>query len=110
MHICNQLLKTNSGVDDLSTLDRDDDSSTFLHWINVTSIVEKELGSFFLKKLQNKIKFIFSHKTLSSGNSFVSGAGGLRFKSRAGQIGPRVANGSPPLRHFFEKSCVARAQ
>ena len=31
-------------------------------------------------------------------------AGGLRFKSRAGQIGRCVANGSPPLRHFFERS------
>ena len=46
----------------------------------------------------------------SSGNAFVSGAGGLRFKSRAGQVGHSVANGSPPLRHFFERSCVARAQ
>ena len=46
----------------------------------------------------------------SSGNAFVSGAGGLRFKSRAGQIGHSVANGSPPLQHFFEWSCVARAQ
>ena len=46
----------------------------------------------------------------SSGNAFVSGAGGPWFKSRAGQIGHSVANGSPPLRHFFERSCVARAQ
>ena len=46
----------------------------------------------------------------SSGNAFVSGAGGLRFKFRAGQIGHSVANGSPPLRHFFQRSCVARAQ
>ena len=46
----------------------------------------------------------------SSGNAFVSGAGGLRFKSQAGQIGHSIANGSPPLRHFFKRSCVARAQ
>ena len=46
----------------------------------------------------------------SSGNAFVCGAEGLSFKSRAGQIGHSVANGSPPLRHFFERSCVARAQ
>ena len=46
----------------------------------------------------------------SSGNAFVSGAGGLKCKFRAGQIGRSVANGSPPLRHFFERSCVARAQ
>ena len=32
----------------------------------------------------------------SSGNAFVFGAGGLRFKSWAGQIGHSVANGSPP--------------
>ena len=46
----------------------------------------------------------------SSGNAFVSGAGGRRFKSRARQIGNSVANGSPSLQHFFERSCVARAQ
>ena len=46
----------------------------------------------------------------SSGNAFVSGAGSLRFKSRASQIGHSGANGSPPLRYFSEKSCVARAQ
>ena len=28
----------------------------------------------------------------------------------AGQIGCSVANGSPPLRHFFERSYVAQAQ
>ena len=39
----------------------------------------------------------------SNGNAFVSGAGGQRFKSRASQIGHSVANGSPPLQHFFEK-------
>ena len=44
----------------------------------------------------------------SSGNAFVSGAGGLRFKSRAGQIGHSVADGSPSLRYFSERSCVAR--
>ena len=41
-------------------------------------------------------------------NAFVFGAGGLRFKSRAGQIEHNAANGSPPLRHFFKKSCVSR--
>ena len=46
----------------------------------------------------------------SSGNAFVSGAGGLGFKSWAGQIGHSVTNGSPTLRHFFDKICVARAQ
>ena len=42
----------------------------------------------------------------SSGNAF-SFSGGLRFKSQAGQVERSVANGSPPLRHFFERSCVA---
>ena len=44
----------------------------------------------------------------SSGNAFVSGAGGPRFKYRAGQIEHGVVNGLPPLQHFFKKSCVAR--
>ena len=45
-----------------------------------------------------------------SGNAFVVEAGGLRCKSRAGQIGHSVANGLPLLRHFVEMSCVAQAQ
>ena len=44
-----------------------------------------------------------------SGNEIVSKAGGLRFKSRAGQTGHSFANGSTPLRHFFETSCVAHS-
>ena len=50
------------------------------------------------------------NRIVNSGNAFVSGAGGLRFKSRVGQVGHSVAYGSPPLRRFFERSCVARAQ
>ena len=46
----------------------------------------------------------------SSSNAFVSGAGGLRFKSRAGQITHNVVNGSPPLRHLFKRNRAARAQ
>ena len=61
------------------------------------------------QKISNII-FKIEPASWSSGNAFVSGAGGLRFKSRANQIGHSVANGSPPLRHFFERSCVARAQ
>ena len=34
----------------------------------------------------------------------------LRFKSRAGQIENKIDNGSPPLQHFLENSCVVRAQ
>ena len=33
-------------------------------------------------------------------------AGGLIFKSQAGQIGHRVANGWPPLRHFFKSRYI----
>ena len=38
----------------------------------------------------------------TSGNALVSAAGGLRFKSRTGQIGHSVTNGSPPLRHSLK--------
>ena len=38
---------------------------------------------------------------------FVSEAGGLRFKFRAGQIGHRDASGSPRLQYFLERRCVA---
>ena len=38
----------------------------------------------------------------SSGKAFVSGAEGLRFKSKADQIEHNVANGLPPLQNFFE--------
>ena len=31
----------------------------------------------------------------------------MKFNSRAGQIGHSVANGSPPLRHIFNRSSVA---
>ena len=43
----------------------------------------------------------------SSVDSFISGAGGLRFNCQVSQIEHSVANGSPPLRHFIKKSCVA---
>ena len=49
-------------------------------------------------------------KSASWSNAFISEVGGLRFKSRAGQIEHSVANDSPQLRRFFEKSCGARAQ
>ena len=88
-------------------------------------LVEKELthGKInrylsFTANLVAVLCIISSHHTVvsfhtrcwSSRNALVSGAEGLRFQSRAGQIGHSVANGSPPLRHFFERSCVARAQ
>ena len=57
-----------------------------------------------------KLLFVSRPAIYSSGNAFVSGAGGLRFKTQAGQIEHSVANDSPSLQHFFEKSCVAREQ
>ena len=54
----------------------------------------------------NKIKPKWAN--WSNDNAFVSGTGGLRFKSRTSQIRHSVVNGLPPLRHFFERSCVAR--
>ena len=56
------------------------------------------------------VEYVFQPARRSSNNTFVSGAGGLKFKSRTGLIGRSVANGLPPLRHFFEKSRVVRAQ
>ena len=50
---------------------------------------------------------VYTWASWSSGNAFVSGAEGLRFKSRAGQIGHSVANGSPPLQHLFQRIYVA---
>ena len=53
---------------------------------------------------------MLSNAQWSSGNTFVSEAKGLRFKSRTVQIGLNVANGSPPLRQFYQRSCIVRAQ
>ena len=41
---------------------------------------------------------------------FGSAAGSLAFKSWPGQIEHRVVNGSPPLQHFYERSCIALVQ
>ena len=43
----------------------------------------------------------------SGDNAFVSGAGGMRFKSWACPIEDSVANDLPPLQHYLEKRCVA---
>ena len=62
---------------------------------------------------QNHIKHVrFNCKpaSWSSGNAFVSGAGGLRFKSRVGQIVHSAADDLPALQYFFDSSCIARAQ
>ena len=67
-----------------------------------------KLKDFYVYKLAKSMhKSSQKPASWSSGDGFVSGAGGLRFKSRAGQIGHSVANGLPPLRHFFERICVA---
>ena len=52
------------------------------------------------------LEVLIASASWSSGNVFVSGAGGQRFKSRAVQIGHSVVNDSPPLQHFFERNCV----
>ena len=71
-------------------------------WINV------EQSSKHKAKRSNHI--LTRLESCSRGNAFVFRAGGLRFKSRAGQIWHRVANDSPSQRHFFERSCVTRDQ
>ena len=48
------------------------------------------------KKIQ-KLYFIFA---------FASGAGDLKFKSRADQIGHSVGNGSKPQQHFFKNKLL----
>ena len=54
--------------------------------------------------------FFSGSMSWSSRKAFTRGAGGLRFKSQAGQIKHSVVNGSPSLQHFFERKCVAQAQ
>ena len=63
-----------------------------------------------LKIVIDVIIYLQLIKSWSSSNAVVSGVGGLRFKSQADQMEHSVANDSPPLRHFFERSCVAQAQ
>ena len=43
----------------------------------------------------------------SSDSAIVFEWGGMRFKSLSGQAGNSIANGSPPLWHFFQSNCVA---
>ena len=52
--------------------------------------------------VQRTLKFL-EPASWSSGNALVSGAGGLKIKSRTGQIEHSVANGSPPLLTFLQK-------
>ena len=54
----------------------------------------------------NQMKSISGPASWLSCNAFISGAGGPSFKSRVGLIEQSVANGSPPLRHFFERSSI----
>ena len=55
-----------------------------------------------------KMTLIQLHRNPLAGDAFVSVAGGLRFKSLASHDGHSVANGWPPLQHFFKGSCVER--
>ena len=64
------------------------------------------LNYYFLVKLSFRIKS--NPASWSRGEAFVSGAGGPRFKSQAGQIKHTAANSLPLLQHFFERSRVAR--
>ena len=69
----------------------------------------QQLSCDLANKTEHKLKYVLQKKfffvfKLSNGNAFVSGAGGLRFIFRDSQIGHSVANGSPPLQYFFERT------
>ena len=68
---------------------------------------KRSISAISFQGWQWKVKVLLDHQML---DAFISGAGGPRFKSRAGQIGYSVANSSPPLRHFFERRFVALGQ
>ena len=72
--------------------------------------LQHKLTQIQLKFYKQRVGIYFKFSSLSSGNTIVSRAGGLRFKSRADKIRHSVANDSPPLRYFFETSCVTRGQ
>ena len=78
----------------------------------ITANLRKKLLKYVEQSIVNAnfFKLFLEPASWWSGNAFVSEAGGLRFKSRTGQIERDVANCSPTLRHFFERSCVAQAQ
>ena len=61
------------------------------------------LLSYFETIKSSRTEKLKSPAIWSSGNAFVTETGGLRFKSRAGQIGHSVANGLPQLQHCFER-------
>ena len=75
-----------------------------------TGFINNPIKNDILNQISVAQTYLNYSNILFSGNAFVSKAGGPRFKSRAGQIEHSVANGSPPLRHFLERSCTARAQ
>ena len=90
---------------------QNDVSSSKLQRKNVSQdlMTSLDVKNFFLFRLNINCNILNTYPaSWSSGNAFVSGAGGLRFKSRAGQIAHSVANGSPPLPYFFDWSCGAR--
>ena len=71
---------------------------------------EKNIPFLITFNLSEILVTVHTPASWPSGNAFVSGAEGLRFKSRAGQIGHSVANGLPMQRHFFQRSCVTQMQ
>ena len=75
-------------------------------------VVWSELSILCTALKQYVIRMVLKKKknSWSNANAVLSGVGGQKFKSRTGQIEHMVANGSPPLRYFFERSRVARAQ
>ena len=89
---------------------------TMLHCLNAGVIVINIIDKSNFSKLELELsewnifaRYICS-ASWSSGNEFVFKAEDLKLKSQAGQIGHSVANDSPPLRHFFKRSSVARKQ
>ena len=55
----------------------------------------------------NLVSIIIINSKLPSGNAFVSGAGGQKFKSRSAKIGHGGTNGSPSVQDVFERSYIA---
>ena len=84
--------------------------ATALHFVNFSFSEASFWGQRPSKKKKSfppSVKFSFHNHPWtirSSGNVFLSGPGGLRFKSWASQISRKVANGLSPLRHFFERA------
>ena len=73
-----------------------------LHKGHLNKTMSRSLVHVYTTHYNHKVQRLCGPASWSSGNAFFSGAGSLRFKSRAGQIKHSFAKSSPPLRHFFE--------